>query len=243
MDKKQVTIVAMLILLIVGFCGCNENREISSDDIIDEVVPLSISSFKFIPSEIEIGETASLSWNVTGAISLFIDNGVGIVNLTGKRIIMPSHTTNYTLVAWNSTTTLTVTTQIIVMEYNELDEDNETGEYAWHFVRRFSGAGRTTTDVFHIGSDIKWKVEWKFWSEIPDYIVIWNESTSPPSPPYFDFRVMRANTTYSVAFVRSEEWSDSGIVDINITYSQSYYLDIDARRIDSWTIDVYDWVN
>ena len=243
MRKKHVTIVVVLILFIVGFCGCNENKEISPDDIIENVIPLSINSFKIFPDEITFGETASLSWNVTGAFSVFIDNGIGIVNLTGERSIIPFHTTNYTIVAWNSTKTLTSTAQIVVMEYNELVEDNETGEYGWRFVRRFSGTGRTTTDVFRINSDIKWKVEWKIFSEIPDYIVFYNESTSPPPSPYFELRVMMANTTHSVAFVRSEEWSGSGIVGIDKIYSQSYYLDITTRYVDSWTIDVYDWVN
>ena len=243
MSRKLEIILVVTILLFVGFCGCNENREFSSDDVFDEVIPLSINSFKFIPNEIKIGETASLSWNVTGAFSLFIDNGIGIVNFIGERIITPVQTSNYTIVAWNSTMTLTTTAQIVVIDYYESDEDNETGEYGWRFVRRFSGTGRTTTDVFHIDSDIKWKVEWKIFSEIPDYIVFYNESTSPPPSPYFELRVMMANTLHSVAFVRSEEWSDLGIVDIDKVYSHSYYLDIDARNIGSWMIDVYDWVN
>jgi cyclophilin family peptidyl-prolyl cis-trans isomerase len=91
--------------------GSHENQEII------------ISSFKVTPSVINQGESANLSWTVTGATSVKIDNGIGNVSLTGIRIVMPTVTTTYLLTASNNETIKTTTTQIIVKN-NKNTSDN-----------------------------------------------------------------------------------------------------------------------
>lgn len=92
-------------VISVGFLsGCTEE---DSDQI-------SINSFEVTPSVIEIGETSILSWDIEGATTVTIDNGIGDVALTGTRVISPTVTTTYTLTATKSGTTKTATTQIIV---------------------------------------------------------------------------------------------------------------------------------
>jgi hypothetical protein len=73
-----------------------------------------ISSFEVNPSVIDQGESANLSWAVTGATSVSIDNGIGTVPLTGKRLIAPLQNTIYTLVASNSNTSQNVYVTIYV---------------------------------------------------------------------------------------------------------------------------------
>jgi hypothetical protein len=73
-----------------------------------------ISSFEVIPNVIDQGKSANLIWAVTGATSVNINNGIGNVPLAGKRLIAPSETTTYTLVASNSNTSKHVNVTIYV---------------------------------------------------------------------------------------------------------------------------------
>jgi uncharacterized protein YkwD len=74
-----------------------------------------IASFSASPSSIAPGQSATLSWSVSGANSISIDNGVGNVG-GSSMVVSPSQTTTYRLTATNgggSTTavaTVTVTT-------------------------------------------------------------------------------------------------------------------------------------
>ena len=64
-----------------------------------------INSFTAYPTVVPMGSPATLSWSVSGATSLSIDQGVGTV--TGTSIIVsPTTTTSYTLTALGATGTL-----------------------------------------------------------------------------------------------------------------------------------------
>jgi len=104
----------LLVLVIVACslcCGCigNVNNPTSSDH-----VPMAIQEFIVTPRIIDAGMTANLSWNITGARSVSIDNGVGQVSLSGVSIVRPSATTTYVLTAENDTISITAQTQVIV---------------------------------------------------------------------------------------------------------------------------------
>jgi hypothetical protein len=74
----------------------------------------AINSFNAFPSSITAGASSTLSWNVSGATSVSIDQGIGEIALTGNRVVLPGATTIYTLKATNSAGNITATTQIIV---------------------------------------------------------------------------------------------------------------------------------
>jgi hypothetical protein len=60
-----------------------------------------IASFTATPSTIARGASSTLAWSVTGATTLSIDNGIGIV--TGSSVVVtPTGTTTYTLTATNA---------------------------------------------------------------------------------------------------------------------------------------------
>ena len=62
----------------------------------------SIKAFAVLPGSIASGQTANLSWDVTGQTSLSIDNGVGPLNgASGSVGVSPTTTTTYTLTATN----------------------------------------------------------------------------------------------------------------------------------------------
>ena len=96
-------------LLVVGLSGCGEETNKTANPII-------INNFGVSPTYIELGETANLTWDITGATTVSIDNDIGTVGLTGTRIIQPTQNTTYTLTASNSTASITATTKIIVNE-------------------------------------------------------------------------------------------------------------------------------
>ena len=79
-----------------------------------------IESFTASPAEIGPGATATLSWNVTGANSVSIDNGIGAVATSGNVNVTPNATTTYTLTATGpngtqtATATVTLTTAVTI---------------------------------------------------------------------------------------------------------------------------------
>ena len=73
-----------------------------------------INSFVAIPDAITLGSTSTLSWNISGAISVSIDQGVGNVGLTGTSVVSPGATTIYTLTAANSSGSDTVRVRVVV---------------------------------------------------------------------------------------------------------------------------------
>lgn len=85
--------------------------------LVDSVTnsgPLSVQKFAVSPREIPAGSTAILSWDVEGAESIEIDNGVGTVGPRDSREIRPARTTTYTLRAASKGSEATSTIQVVV---------------------------------------------------------------------------------------------------------------------------------
>jgi len=73
-----------------------------------------ISSFSADSPSITTGESSTLSWSVTDATTVTIDNGVGTVALSGSTTVSPTTTTTYTLTATNTAGSVTATTTVTV---------------------------------------------------------------------------------------------------------------------------------
>jgi len=89
----------MIVLVLIA--GCNGTAPI-------------INSFSANPSTITVGESSTLSWSVTDATSVTIDNGIGSVALTGTTAVNPTATTTYTLTATNTTGSVTGSVTVTV---------------------------------------------------------------------------------------------------------------------------------
>jgi len=74
----------------------------------------SIGSFTATPNTINAGQSSTLSWSTTNAVSVTIDNGVGSQPVSGSVSVAPTATTTYTLTATNGTGTATATTTVTV---------------------------------------------------------------------------------------------------------------------------------
>jgi len=71
-------------------------------------------NFTANPSTITAGDGTTLQWGVTGARSVLIEPGVGQVALTGSRMVYPSASTTYTLVAQGDAGPVSRTVVVIV---------------------------------------------------------------------------------------------------------------------------------
>ena len=60
-----------------------------------------ITSFTASPSTVAAGQSSTLQWNVTGASSVSIDQGIGNVSPGGTKPVTPATTTTYTITATN----------------------------------------------------------------------------------------------------------------------------------------------
>jgi len=80
---------------------------------VGETKPV-INSFIANPANIGLGETATLSWDVTGCTNVSINQAIGSVGLNGTRVVSPSKTTTYTLTAVNQLGTTMANVQVVV---------------------------------------------------------------------------------------------------------------------------------
>lgn len=90
MPKRLAVLVALVAILTGLLVGCRPTA------------PPVIVDFSVIPSEIQSGESTTLSWNVTGAATVNIDQGIGNVSAVGTQTVSPTTTTAYTLTASNA---------------------------------------------------------------------------------------------------------------------------------------------
>jgi len=77
-----------------------------------------IDTFSINPETVEQGSTANLSWAVSGADSVSINQGLGNVPASGTQPVSPDQTTTYTITAVNGlgTSTQSVTLNVIPVE-------------------------------------------------------------------------------------------------------------------------------
>lgn len=73
-----------------------------------------ISFFTASPGSITLGASSTLSWSVSGAPIISINQGVGGVSPSGTKVVSPAATTTYTLTATNATGTVTQPVQVVV---------------------------------------------------------------------------------------------------------------------------------
>ncbi|MEW5994689.1 MAG: FlgD immunoglobulin-like domain containing protein, partial [Candidatus Zixiibacteriota bacterium] len=75
-----------------------------------------INSFEANPDTIGTGGSATLSWNVSNATTVSINQGIGTVDSIGQTTVYPSATTTYTLTATNADGSVIATAKVTVVE-------------------------------------------------------------------------------------------------------------------------------
>ncbi len=99
--RKRGWLGALLMVVLVALLGSSlactvEEQTTAPARQLDQV---SISSFTTSASSISAGQSATLSWNVSGANIIRIDPGIGTVDPSGTKQVSPAETTTYTLSA------------------------------------------------------------------------------------------------------------------------------------------------
>ncbi len=116
-----------------------------------------ISFFKASPAGINSGGSSNLSWEVSGATTVTINQGIGNVDLTGTKAVSPGTTTIYTMTATNATGSATTSAKVtvtsapvtglpVVNSFNASPASINIGEYStlsWNV----SNATAVTIDV------------------------------------------------------------------------------------------------
>ena len=101
----------------LAFMGLATGFACKSSTTPDVDNPPTITSFAANPATISRGETSTLSWNVSDATSVSINQGIGAVAVaTGTRDVTPTDTTTYTLTATNADGSKTATCTVTVEE-------------------------------------------------------------------------------------------------------------------------------
>ncbi len=74
----------------------------------------TVTSFTASPATISAGSSSVLSWSVSNATALIIDQGIGSVSAAGSTTVTPAATTTYALTAVNASGTVTALTVVTV---------------------------------------------------------------------------------------------------------------------------------
>jgi hypothetical protein len=114
--------------------------------------PQAVIEFSSNPSTIDSGSTTTLLWNVTGAQSVSIDHGIGLVAAAGTRVVSPDSSTVYTISATNAAGTVT---RSVVTTVNAAPPPPErTPPVITEFSSYFNSDGTSTLYWNVIGADM-----------------------------------------------------------------------------------------
>ncbi len=109
------------IVLIISAVSCKD-----SATPLPHVMP-SILSFIATPTQIILESSSTLSWDVSDAERVEIDQGIGQVAPTGAKDVTPAFTTTYTLTAYNGSFVASSTCQVAVDWQNYVCYKTATG--------------------------------------------------------------------------------------------------------------------
>jgi hypothetical protein len=101
--KRIILFLGVILLLPALMIGCTPSGS----------API-VTSFIASPLTIDEGDNSTLTWEVSGAISVVITPEVGSVGLTGSSLVSPSETTTYTLTATNTAGSTTASVEVTV---------------------------------------------------------------------------------------------------------------------------------
>lgn len=105
----------MILVVALGLIGSFACKDSPTTPPVSN--PPTINSFTANPATILAGESSTLTWNVSNATTVTIDQGIGSVSkTTGTKSVTPADTTTYTLTATNTAGSRTATCVVTVGE-------------------------------------------------------------------------------------------------------------------------------
>ena len=140
---KKIAFLSLSLLLLLGFIPGCITFQLSPSAPTPPTPPVGtppvIVAFSNNPSTINAGGTSTLLWNVTGANSVSIDQGIGQVDVTGTRVVSPAKSTVYTISATNSAGTVIRSSAIIIVAATPLPQQTTDSNPAVSFTASHLG--------------------------------------------------------------------------------------------------------
>ena len=133
--------IFLIILLFLFLSGCNGSTLTS---------PI-IHSFTADATNIDIGDSVNLSWEVSDASTVTINPGGLIVALSGSTSVSPAETTTYTLTATNSAGSSTATVTIIMKQILTIQPNPIEGKDSM-VVNQIPDANYVDNQYFSLGN-------------------------------------------------------------------------------------------
>jgi len=125
LDKRRITTIGICLTLAIFAAACKKKApppppppppvKVETPAPPPPAAP-TIASFAAEPSSIERGQSSTLSWSVSNASSISIDNAIGTVQANGSRRVFPGSSTTYTLTATGAGGTSTARATVNVTE-------------------------------------------------------------------------------------------------------------------------------
>ncbi|OGE80631.1 MAG: hypothetical protein A2660_00790 [Candidatus Doudnabacteria bacterium RIFCSPHIGHO2_01_FULL_45_18] len=148
---------------------CSRPSYTGSDSVVVTVsapVPPTISSFTASPGTIVSGSSSTLSWSVSNATSLSIDQGIGSVS--GSSVsVSPGATTTYTLTASNPSGSVIANTTVTVLAPSSLSAAPATVMVGNQATVTFYSPFPSATDwigLFYPGDPDVYYLDWVYTS-------------------------------------------------------------------------------
>ena len=124
LNKRRIGTIGICLTLALFAAGCKKKAPPPPPPPAPAPAPApapppaapSITAFAAEPSSIERGQSSTLSWTITDASGISIDNSIGTVQANGSRKVFPGASTTYTLTATGPGGTRTATATVNVTE-------------------------------------------------------------------------------------------------------------------------------
>jgi peptidoglycan-associated lipoprotein len=125
LNKRKISTIGICLTLAMFAAGCKKKAPPPPPPPpppVEKPAPPpppaapTVAAFAAEPTSIERGQSSTLSWNVTNASSISIDNAIGTVQASGSRRVFPGSSTTYTLTATGPGGTKTATATVNVTE-------------------------------------------------------------------------------------------------------------------------------
>jgi len=192
---KRLAVLTPLLLACIVAC----NKSAPTTPVPAIKVPPVIVAFTALPESLEFaaGQKSVLSWTVTGATAVTIDQGIGAVALTGTREVQPAADTTYVLTATNADgqATKAVTIKIMARAIFEL--------VGYTKSKTSYGSCRITGTVKNVGNKAGYNVMITFTGYNASNIII---DTASGFPANLDTIPVATEAFFEAVFFNTKDW-------------------------------------
>lgn len=125
LKTRRLGVICFAVCLAVLGAGCKKKTPIATAPpppppattpapVDNSSMKPAVLEFSVEPTTVERGQSAVLKWSVSNANAIQIDNGIGEVQSSGNRRVIPSESTTYRLTAAGPNGTVSATTTVNV---------------------------------------------------------------------------------------------------------------------------------